>query len=759
MGKSRILSVTPSRSLSDATREPSVPLTLHTLGPVRLGGGDAEACRRVLAQPKRLAVLVFLAARPRGEGVPRDRIVGTFWPELVEERARASLRTTLHFLRGTLGEEILSSGKASIAIDSKALLCDAALLLSPPEDTGPAMALLGKPEATSPELGSPLLDLYRGEFLDAMYVRGAPDFERWVDRRRAELRARASRMAWELAARFERAEEWISATTYARRAVELSVDTEGASQRLIRLLDRAGDRAAALAEFARLRGWLATEFEIEPSPETVALMDGIRARQSPTRVPTGPLGEGRPAGGRALAVLPFEDLTPGASQYLASGVWEDVLTALSRLQGVRVISRTSVRRFTPDSTATLGEIRELLGVDLLLQGSVQAQEGRVRITAQLIDATRDGQLWAESYDRELSDIFSIQSDVALRVARALEAALSPREHERLRRRPTTSTQAWKLYLKGREIWRNRDPKDASRAIALFEEAVASDGSFGQAWVGLADAHMVRAAFGTASVADIVATAGEALGRALDIDPDLGEAHATLGLFHTFLTPDLAAAGRHGRRAVELSPSYATGRQWYGNHLCAMGVGEDGPAELALAVELDPLAPAVRDSFGLGLYHLGRLDEAEHQFRRTLALDPEFWRSHISLAFCGAARGDLTQTAEGLAAAWKGGAYGATTADADAVTRALRAGPEALLETVVDAARSKAETVPSLGALEALLLAVLGAQGPAIDALERIRERGTLGLVVLYAPALDPLATSSRFADLMSGAGLFLPRWG
>lgn len=736
------------------------PIRLLTLGAVSLEGPDREACARVLAQPRRLGLLVFLAARPAGEGVSRDRILATFWPEQPAAAARANLRNSLYFLRKALGADRLVTRGPQVVVPPTAVDCDASRLLTV-EAGGARGGASGEAPGGGRAAGEAagLLDLYRGEFLDGLHVSDAPDFEHWVDRVRAALRARASDLAWRLAADAESAGEWITAAGHARRAVELAVDVEGAAQRLIRLLDRAGDRAAALAEYARLTGWLRSEFDIEPSPETVALVGRVRERRSVSaEQPDRRVAVRDPDRPRSIAVLPFEDLGGGAEPDVVEGVGGDVLTALSRVRGVRVVSRTSVRRFASKPPASVGEVRDLLGVDYVLEGGVQLRGDRIRITVQLIDAVLDSHVWAEVYDRSLTDVFAIQTDVALRVARALEAELSPREHERLRHPPTTSLTAWRLYLKGREIWRQRSPEESARAAGLFRRALEEDGRFARAWVGLADACLVLAATGRESVRALLAEAKHALDRAAVEDPGLGETHATRGLVATFLEPDAAVAGREYRRAVELSPGYATAHQWYGNWLCGYGQIEEGLSELELALGLDPLAPAVSDSLGMALYHAGRLDQAEAQLRQTLELDPGFWRSHVTLALCRAAAGDLETAADELVSVWTGGGYGADPEEARLAQARAAEGPTAVLEYLLQSVRRRTDRVPGIRTLEIVMLALLGRFDDAMDAIGAARADGVAGFTLMYAPVLDPLAGTPRFVRLMEDIGLLLPRW-
>lgn len=722
-------------------------LRLATLGSVELTGLEPSACLRLLTQPKRLALLVFLAARRAGEAVPRDRIMATFWPELPETRARANLRNAVYWLRDVLGDGVLITRGAAIAVSPHSMICDASLLLS-----------AGSAEQRAPD--ADLLALHRGEFLDALHISGAPDFERWVDRMRAVLQARAAALAWRLSAAAESAGEWITAAHHARRAADLAVDVEGATQRVIQLLDRAGDRAAALGEYERLVTWLDAEFEIEPSPETVALVERIRERRVATATPRVAEDEWATEriGPRSIAVLPFEDLSRGPAQHLATGVREDVLTALSHIRGARVVSRTSVRPFAEHPPSSMREVRDLLGVDFVLQGSVQSSGDRIRIAVQLIDAERDAHVWAQTYDLRAADVFAIQTDVALRIARVLQAELSPREHRRLRQPPTTDLKAWQLYVKGRESWGLRDATGAERAASLFRRALELDSRFARAWAGLADASVLRAATGALSVSQELAEAKRAVAHAVACDPELGEAYATMGLIATFFEPDPAAAVRAYRRAVELSPGYATAHQWYGNWLCVYGDVDEGLAELAFAVDLDPLSPVLYDSMGIALHHVGRIDEAANRFSQALRLDPGFWRSHVSLALCHFARNRPDTAAAQLVDAWAGGAYGASAGEAREAADRLAAGRASALEYMLARARSRVKRMPAARVIEIVLLMMLGREDETIAALEAAREDGSAGLILIHAPLLDPLTSRRPFQTLMADIGLVLPRW-
>jgi tetratricopeptide (TPR) repeat protein len=416
-----------------------------------------------------------------------------------------------------------------------------------------------------------------------------------------------------------------------------------------------------------------------------------------------------------------------------------------------------VRQFVDNPPASMRAVRDLLGVDLVVEGSVQVRGDRCRITVQLIDARRDVHLWARTYDRDLTDVFDVQSDVALQIARALEAELSPREHQRLRRPPTNDFRAWQLYLKGRELWARRSADTTAHAASLFERALEIDTHLAPAWVGLADVHLSRIGFGGTDATAEIHAAKRAIQYALRHHPESGEAHATLGLIHTFFESDPVAAETEYRRAVEYNPGYATAHQWYGNWLCTFGRPQQGLTELGVAVDLDPLSPVVSDSLALALLHLGRTDEAESQFRHTLELDPAFWRSRFGLAVCFAHRADLTSATAQLVAVWQAGGWNADPGDAPRAARLLERDARDALEHLANAAHA----IEGPGAIRMAEIVLLMLLDRPLDALARIDAGGHrpwLGFLILYAPVLDPLARHARFRAAMSRVGLLLPRW-
>jgi TolB-like protein/class 3 adenylate cyclase/Tfp pilus assembly protein PilF len=333
---------------------------------------------------------------------------------------------------------------------------------------------------------------------------------------------------------------------------------------------------------------------------------------------------------RSVAVLPFTNMSPSAeNEYFSDGVTEEILALLARIEGLKVISRTSIMRYK-GTDKPMRQIGEELGVASILEGSVRQAGQRVRITAQLIDTASDEHLWADRYDRDLEDIFAIQTDVAERIVEALRVRLTPQEQARLGEQPTENIEAYQSYLKGRHFLSRRTEATIRQAIEWFRKAVTADPSFAQAWAGLADAYAVLPGYSAISPQEACAEARAAAGRALALDPGLGEAHAALGLAAE-TEWNWEEAEREYRRALELAPGYATAYHWYGNFLYSRGRMDEALAALRRALELDPVSLPVHMAMGNVLLYDRRIDEAIDFYGKGIEMDPGYVTAHHNLA--------------------------------------------------------------------------------------------------------------------------------
>ncbi len=454
---------------------------------------------------------------------------------------------------------------------------------------------------------------------------------------------------------------------------------------------------------------------------------------------------------RSIAVLPFANMSGDPdNEYFSDGITDDIITHLSKLSDLKVISRTSVMRFKQTDKG-LREIAAELGVATILEGGVQRIGDRVRINAQLIDALTDEHVWAEQYNRELIDVFAIQSDVALQIAGALQARLSPDERGRVERRPTENLEAYNLYLQGRFFWNKRTREGLETAIDYFERAIDLDPEYALAWVGLADAYSILADWGYVSFEEILGEAKAAATKALEIDETLGEAHIALAQIRAHEW-DWPTATSEFERGLRLSPGYASGHQWYGSHLGIVGRLQEGIREMERARELDPLSLIINSNVGMLLNWAGRHDESEAALRRALELDPDFVGAVQELGFTFEAQSKFEDAIEAYRRALElsGGLIG-----------------RAELGHVYGVMGRRAEALEMLGRLEeeaavryvapvelAILNAGLGNTDAAFAWLEEgYRRRDATLTWRIQTPGLRELRSDPRFADLLRRLGL------
>jgi TolB-like protein/DNA-binding winged helix-turn-helix (wHTH) protein/Tfp pilus assembly protein PilF len=333
----------------------------------------------------------------------------------------------------------------------------------------------------------------------------------------------------------------------------------------------------------------------------------------------------RPGGRVMLVVLPFENLGGDPERdFFSDGLTEEMIAQLGRLQPDRlgVIARTSAMRYKGRSRDLAALAREL-GVDYVVEGTVRHAPGRVRITAQLVQASDRSQLWAEIYERDLEDVLAIQAEVARAVAREIQLALTPQAAARLDSPGATDPEAYELYLRGRAFWNKRDTEGLTRAIGYFEQVLQRTPDFSLAWVGLADAYIVLGDQGYLAPGEAMPKAQAAAGRALAIDPSRAEAQTSLAMVKAAYEWDWAGAEAGFRRAIELNPSDPTSHHWYAHLLRAVGRFAEAIAETRTAQHIDPLSLIINATVGSALFYAGRPAEAAEQYRRTLALDPGF----------------------------------------------------------------------------------------------------------------------------------------
>ncbi len=455
----------------------------------------------------------------------------------------------------------------------------------------------------------------------------------------------------------------------------------------------------------------------------------------------------------AVAVLPFANLSSDPeNEYFSDGITDDIITQLSKIGGLRVTSRTSVMRYK-NTDKNVRQIATELGVSTVLEGTVRKAGNRVRIVAQLVDALSDAHIWAETYDRELTDIFEIQTDVAEKIAGALSTTLTASEHEQLCQKPTENIEAYNAYLHGRFYWSRFTEPDLRRAAEFFQKAIDLDPSFARAYAGLADTYLLLgSSFGADRPAEAFPLAREAAEKALELCECVGETYATLANIHMFYEWDWRQAEEEIRRSVELEDSNPKAHVTASVYYSATGRHEDAVKAARDALRIDPVGLPTNYSLGMAYYWARSYDRAVEQFKRTLDLSDAFAPAHAGLGWTLLQRGkandavlefrraaDLTDNAPPWMAA--AGVACAAAGDLVGARRALGELESMSAERYVSSADF------------ALVYGYMGEMEVALDCLHRAREERATWLTFLKVePLFDIFRGEPRFEDLVSAMG-------
>jgi TolB-like protein/Flp pilus assembly protein TadD len=344
---------------------------------------------------------------------------------------------------------------------------------------------------------------------------------------------------------------------------------------------------------------------------------------------------------KSIAVLPFDNLSRDPNNaYFAEGIQDEILTRLAKVADLKVISHTSTQRFK-SAPEDLRQIAKQLGVMNILEGSVQKAADQVRVNVQLINGLTDAHLWAETYDRKLTDIFAVESDIANTIADTLQAKITSSEKTEIAKRPTANSEAYEFYLKGRFFWNKRTGNDLKKSIDYFNQAIAKDPGYALAYAGLADAYVLLSGYAGARPGDAFPKAKAAAQKALELDNNLAEAHTSLAETLAIYDYDFTRAIAEFKRAIELNPNYATAHHWYGNGpLMTLGRSDEAITEGKRSVELDPLSIINNADLGQNYYMAHRFDEAIDQLHKTIEMEPGFYYAHSYLGQALQAKGDL-----------------------------------------------------------------------------------------------------------------------
>jgi TolB-like protein/DNA-binding SARP family transcriptional activator/Flp pilus assembly protein TadD len=572
-------------------------------------------------------LLALLGVSP-GQRLTRDHLIATLWPERDTESGRNLLKVATYVLRESLSETALLSEGDFLRLNSDAIRVDAVEFEAAVSRADHAAAVA----------------LYRGPLLDGFFLSEAPEFEHWLDRERQRLASfygrslEALAQAAEADRDFQRSAEW-----WTRRAALDPYDSRVAA-RLMQALDASGNRAGALQHATIHQRLLQQELGVTAVPEVAALADRLRrepavparnasigAEPEPESDPVTLLATRDPSlrSGRvsrlvtrkrrwalvaiiallaagasgavwsrwsgprdpdpSIVVLPFVNMSADENnEYFSDGLTEEITARLASVPGLKVISRTSAMHYK-GTKRPLREIAREMKVAHVLEGSVRQSEGRIRISAQLIDARTDQHLWADNLELELKDSFRAQEEIADQVARRLEIELGQEARPVAAKRGTRDHEAFMLYRRGRFLWSKRDREGHARALEYFQRAIARDSGYADAWAGIADLHLTAFQHKLMDLPESVFAARhrQAAERAIALDDQSADAHAAYAVA-LWWQRNWRGAEPELRRAIALNPGHPDAHGWYALLLSGMGRSAEALEQSRQDAEMDPL---------------------------------------------------------------------------------------------------------------------------------------------------------------------------
>jgi len=709
-----------------------------------LGAGDLRQVGQgdfatVHLQPKRFALLSYLALATSRGGCGRDSLLPLFWPEVGERQARNALNQAVHGLRHSLGSAIVRSlGTDRLTLSRELFWCDAVAF----------------EEVRTSGNHDRALELYQGDLLPGLHVPGAPEFDFWLEGVRHRLRRLAAESARQLTQEAVTAESLFTASRWLARLIEIEPTDEDALRWWMRLMERAGDRPGALRAFRQFEDRLRHELDLEPGPETISLVKSIRSRDAPA------LRDRPPAkGGVSIAVLPFVDWSgdPGRA-YLCDGITGAVAGAIGEVPGLEVTAPSSVSG-VGDRLRNLREVADRLWVSHVLEGRVQRRRDRVHVRIDLLQLPEGLRVFSREYARSVEDLFSVHAEVAKDVAVELRGVSA--ESERSLPSPACNSEAYDQYLRGRFLLNKRNPVDLGKAVSLLEDASRGAPEFAPAFASLGEAHAIRGAVfqdllpSRTSIPLAIAAQEEAL----RIDPGQAEAHASVGVLQALYGWDWEGALEALERACLLAPRSGKVHLCRATVLLYGGRLQEALEAITTAIGLDPFVLAYREVCGTCLYLQGRYALALTTIRETLEMDPNLYVSAVTLGDTLAA---LSQTEEAFAAYDRaitkvGRRPYVLTALACLHARLGQTGEaEEILEALSRPFEGSYVRPTYLGQVNA----ALGDRDGAISCLQTAcQERDIHVASINVDPRFDPLRSDPRFFSLLRMVGSIHPRSG
>lgn len=772
-------------------------LELRLLGSATILVDGVAVEERQWTRRKSKALLKLLALAPQHH-LHREQLIEHLWPEQDAELAANNLNKIIHAARRAL-EPALKSGAESRFIlthDQQVMLRarDGLWIDVEAFEQRAATALKSKAVADY----ETALELYAGELLPE------DRYEDWAAARRERLSRLATRLLSESAQLYESAGQWQPSIERFQQLVALNPSNEDAHRHLMRLYVLSGSRHEALAQFQQCQAALRKDLDAEPEPQTIALYEQIVAGQLQAAVPSAELPlnvngqsalpasetsalapdaalatvrkrnhlwlsvaasialvliivaagmyfRSQPHEVEAIAVLPFTNSSDDSNvEYLSDGITESLINRLSQVSGLRVMARTTAFRYKGREIDPQ-KIGAELNVQALLTGRVMQRGDELVIQADLIDVKDGAQLWGEKYNRKLSDILAVQTEISREITDRLQLRLTNEQQHLVAKQHTKNIEAYQRYLQGRFYWNKRNADGVKKAVEFYEQAINADPTYALAYAGIADAYAVWPD-DSLTRKETAARVKAAASKAVALDPQLPEAHTSLAFAKMIEDRDLTGAESSFNRSIELNPNYPTAHHWYAYDLIAQGRVDEAIQSIRRAQTLDPVSLSINNDVGEIYFFARRYDQAIEQCRKTLEMDPNFIPAHQTLGLAYAQKGQFPQALAELKKAVEMSANNAYVL--------------ALLGYVYGAAGQRPEAEATLVQLQqlsaskyvspfhlALVHTQLGDFDRTFALLQQAEDEHVFSMLLLKVdPRLDKLRSDSRYATFLQRLG-------
>ena len=663
-----------------------------------------------------LAMLAALAiAAPRG--LTRDRVLALLWPDVDSSHAGHRLTQLRYALRKALLVDPIV-GTTDLQLDPSIMFTDVQCFREALAhgDLEQAVRLASEP------------------FLDGFYLRESPEFEHWVECIRREFDAQVDAALERLATAADKSGDVRAKASWLERIVRRDPSNESAAINALAACVAAGDQEHARRIGEWLEHTLHEEYEVTPEAALKAAIDrvrtGLRAEAAArTSIP-------------AIAVLPFRNISPEPeNEFFSDGMTDDISSALARVQGLRVASRTSSYTFK-GKAVDVRQIADQLGVSLVVEGSLRKVGNRIRLVCQLINAADGCELWSGTFDRTIADVFELQAELASAIVAALPLGPTGSRPQGPKGATPTDPETYTLYLKGRYWAYKRTTEALQLATEYFDQAVERDPRYAAGWTGIAECQAMLGfpEFGGLPPRQTMPRAKAAVKRALEFAPDLAEAYIWSGVLGLVYDWDWAASESAFKEALQRQPQSPLAEAWYAMLLSALGRHEEAVSRAERAWELDPLALTIHLSIGRTLYFARRFEEALCSIRATAEMDSRHPYVHVWLCRTLLMLGRYEEALHAVEGPPRPSALEAYIDCLRAVARFRLGRKDAVL---------KDPTSPY-----AFMVGAIRRAEDGIVALERCREE-RLGHLAWIAtePLCDPMRGHPRFAALVEQMGL------